>query len=207
MPNIEKDSMIANLHHLQVAEDIAHSDQLMENFHSLSGGSRSRSRSRSNSRSFRKSNRRGRRNTTSRSNRLKHSNRSRHFVGGGRTWNVPIANPSAPFEMPGPSHNNGWNTGAACAGSHCGVPVTPSVNNMIHNNLQGDFTLQVPGSTTQYMVGSGEQLPGVQLYGGTESNPGPFNFNCVSGGGKMHNNHNSHRANLSRRARYLRNRR
>lgn len=201
MPNIEKDSMITNLPHLQVAEDIAHSDQLMENFHSLNGGS---SR-------FRKSNRRGRRNTTSRSNRLKRSHR---FVGGGRTWNVPVANPSSPFEMPGPSHNNGWTTGAACVGSHCGVPVTPTISNMIHNNLRGDFTLQAPGSTTQYMVGSGEQLPGVQVYGGTQSNPGPFNFNCVSGGSNIsklrknrNSNHNIHRANLSRRARYLRNRR
>jgi hypothetical protein len=188
------------LPHLQVAEEIAQSERLMENFHSLNGGSSI----------FRKSNRRGRRNTTSRSNRLK---RSRKFVGGGRTWNVPVANPNAPFEMPGPSHNNGWTTGPACVGSHCGVAVTPTVTNMIHNNLHGDFTLQAPGSTTQYMVGSGEQLPGVQMYGGTESNPGPFNFNCVSGGGsnKMKNNrvnnHNIHRANLSRRARYLRNRR
>jgi hypothetical protein len=185
------------LPHLQVAEE------LMEQFHSLSGGSNR----------FRKSNRRGRRNTTSRSNRLKRSHRSRHFVGGGRTWNVPVANPSVPFEMPGPSYNNGWTTGAACVGSHCGVPVTPTVSNMIHNNLRGDFTLQSPGSTTQYMVGSGEQLPGVQMYGGTESNPGPFNFNCVSGGSSNKlknnrtNNHNIHRANLSRRARYLRNRR
>lgn len=186
------------LPHLQVAEE------LMEQFHSLSGGGNNR---------FRKSNRRGRRNTISRSNRLKRSHRSRHFVGGGRTWNVPVANPSVPFEMPGPSHNNGWTTGAACVGSHCGVAVTPTVSNMIHNNLRGDFTLQAPGSTTQYMVGSGEQLPGVQMYGGTESNPGPFNFNCVSGGGSNNlknnrtNNHNIHRANLSRRARYLRNRR
>jgi hypothetical protein len=195
------------LPHTQVAEELAQSDKSMENFYSLSGGGSGSSR-------FRKSNRRGRRNTTSRSNRRKRSHRSRHYVGGGRTWNVPVANPSAPFEMPGPSHNNGWTTGAACVGSHCGVPVTPTVSNMIHNNLRGDFTLQAPGSTTQYMVGTGEQLPGVQLYGGTESNPGPFNFNCVSGGGRNNklknnrtNNHNMHRANLSRRARYLRNRR
>ena len=192
-----------NLPHLQVAEEFNNSSKLMENFHSLSGGS---SRG-SSSRKFRKSNRRGRRNTTSRSNRL---SRSHRFVGGGRTWNVPVANPSAPFEMPGPSHNNGWNTGAACVGSHCGVPVTPTVANMIHHNLGGDYTLQAPGATTQYMVGSGEQLPGVQLYGGTESNPGPFNFNCVSGGNnsqKIRSNHNVRRATLSRRARYLRNRR
>jgi hypothetical protein len=190
------------LPHLKVAEEF------MEQFNSLSGGSSS---SRRNSKNFRKSNRRGRRNTTSRSNRLRRSTR---LVGGGRTWNVPVANPGAPFEMPGPSHNNGWTTGAACVGSHCGVAVTPTVSNMIHNNLRGDFTLQAPGSTTQYMVGTGEQLPGVQLYGGTESNPGPFNFNCVSGGGSnntLNNNrkryNRTQRANLSRRARYLRNRR
>jgi hypothetical protein len=182
------------LPHLQVAEDIANSEKLMENFHSLKGGS---------SKKFRKSNRRARRNTISRSNRMK------RFVGGGRTWNVPVANPSAPFVMPGPSHNNGWNTGAACVGSHCGVPITPTVENMIHNNLLGDYTLQAPGSTTQYIVGSGEQLPGIQVYGGTESNSGPFNFNCISGGGsnKLRKNHSKRRANLSRRARYLRNRR
>jgi hypothetical protein len=117
--------------------------------------------------------------------------------------------------MPGPSHNNGWTTGAACVGAHCGVAVTPTVGNMINQNLRGEFTLQAPGSTTQYMTGSGEQLPGIQLYGGTESNPGPFNFNCVSGGNRNNrnnrnnkqSNHNINRANLSRRTRYLRNRR
>lgn len=103
--------------------------------------------------------------------------------GGGRTFDVPM--PTQPFEMPGPTYNNAWYTGAPCDGPHCGYPITPFVSEYINKGLTIGNN-HPPGATTQYPVidrpgnSLGEVLPGVSLYDGTDLNPGPFNIRCVS---------------------------
>ena len=158
-------------------------------------------RRRSNRRSSRKQNsrRQNRSRRGSRKSRRQQNNR-RNQRGGGRTFDVPM--PSDPFKMPGPTFNNAWYTGEACNGPHCGVAVTPFVTEYIHNNLTNG-NVPPPGATTQYPVidrlgnSLGEDFPGIQPYTGTEMNPGPFNFNCVSGGARRQRR-NSRKQNRSR---------
>jgi len=117
------------------------------------------------------------------SRRRSRKQRRRSMRGGGRTFDVPL--PSTPFQMPGPTPNNAWYSGAPCMGVHCGVPITPTVTEYIHNALDSS----TPGANVQYPLidrlgnSPGENFPGIQPYQGTELNSGPFAFNCVSGGG------------------------
>lgn len=120
----------------------------------------------------------------------KSSNSKRNKRGGGRTLNVPT--PSTPFKMPGPSPNNAWYVGEPCVGAHCGVAMTPTVNNL-HNSPEGLGSTAHPGSNHQYPVidrlgnSPNETLTGLQAYQGTAQNPGPFNTQCVGGGKRKKN--------------------
>ena len=53
--------------------------------------------------------------------------------GSGRTINVPKTSP--PNTVPGPSFNGAVTIGEACNGPWCSIPVTPTVSNMVNNNL------------------------------------------------------------------------
>jgi len=173
-------SQLATRRLQEQASEMNSVNNLVNGRSSLNGGARRQQKKRSQRRS-RKQQQKKRSQRQSRSQRRL----GRQQRGGGRTFDVPM--PSDPFQMPGPTFNNAWYTGEACNGPHCGVPVTPFVSEYIHNNLPADTA---PGATTQYPVidrlgnSLGENFPGIQPYEGTELNPGPFNFNCVSGGGR-----------------------
>lgn len=101
--------------------------------------------------------------------------------GGGRTLNIPKSLP--PNKLPGPSYNGAVTIGEACQGGHCSIPVTPTVENLIHNNLQS--ANPPPGATLNYpgtnRLGNNQiNMPGIHTYSGTENNPGPFNIQCSS---------------------------
>lgn len=118
----------------------------------------------------------------SRRNQKKHRSLRRMLMrGGGRTFDIPL--PTNPYQMPGPTYNNAWYTGAPCVGNHCGVAITPTVS-----EYAIALNSETPGASTQFPTidrlgnSPGEVLAGVQPYQGTELNYGPFAFNCVGGG-------------------------
>jgi hypothetical protein len=108
--------------------------------------------------------------------------------GGNRTFNVPIHGDV--FKMPGPAPNNAWYVGEPCAGNHCGVPVTPTVSSYMGQSLPMGNEV-VPGSDNQFSMlerlgnNPAELLPGNTSYNGTDSNPGPFQINCLTGGSRV----------------------
>jgi hypothetical protein len=102
-----------------------------------------------------------------------------HQSGGGRTLNIPKYLPTN--KIPGPSYNGAVTIGEVCQGVHCSIPVTPTSENLIHNNLQS--ANPPPGATLNYpgtnRFGNNQiNMPGVHTYSGTENNPGPFNIHC-----------------------------
>ena len=103
-------------------------------------------------------------------------------TGGGRTLNIPKTLP--PNEVPGPSYNGAVTIGEPCQGGHCSIHVTPTVNNLINNNLKS--ANPPPGATINYpgtnRLGNNHiEMSGIQSYSGTENNPGPFNIQCGAG--------------------------
>ena len=108
--------------------------------------------------------------------------------GGNRTFDVPVHGDV--FEMPGPAPNNAWYVGEACVGNHCGISITPSVSTYMSEALAIGNDV-VPGSANQYSMlerlgnNPSEFLPGNTQYTGTDSNPGPFQINCLSGGSRV----------------------
>ena len=61
-------------------------------------------------------------------------------------------------------------------------PVTPTVSNMVNNNLNSsnpppEATVQYPG--TDRLGNNSMLMPGVNQYTGTQLNPGPFNIQCT----------------------------
>lgn len=105
---------------------------------------------------------------------------NRRFIGGGRTLDIPLPDGN----IPGPSYNSAITIGEACAGSHCAIPVTPSVDNMM-NNLNSS----VPGANLNYpgtmrMGNNAFSMPGISPYTGTELNSGPFSMLTQAGGAR-----------------------
>ena len=103
-------------------------------------------------------------------------------TGGGRTLNIPKTLPVN--QVPGPSYNGAVTIGEACIGAHCSIPVTPQVSNMINNNLRS--ANPPPGAIINYpgtvrLGNNSFNMPGVQDYVGTETNPGPFEIQCGAG--------------------------
>lgn len=100
--------------------------------------------------------------------------------GSGRTLNVPKTLP--PNTVPGPSFNGAVTVGEACVGSHCSIPVTPLVSNMVNVNLNS--ANPPPGANVHYpgtdrLGNSGLQMPGIKSYVGTKLNHGPHNIQCA----------------------------
>lgn len=108
--------------------------------------------------------------------------------GGNRSFNVPIHGDV--FQMPNATPNNAWYIGEPCVGNHCGVAITPSVSTYMNQSLSLGNDV-VPGSNNQYSMlerlgnNPAELLPGNTQYLGTDSNPGPFQINCLSGGNRV----------------------
>ena len=107
------------------------------------------------------------------------SGKTSDTTGGGRTLNIPKTLP--PNKVPGPSYNGAVTIGDACQGGHCAIPVTPTVENLIHHNLNS--ANPPPGATVNYpgtdRLGNNQiSMPDIYAYTGTENNPGPFNIQC-----------------------------
>jgi hypothetical protein len=84
----------------------------------------------------------------------------------------------------GKTTNGGLNSGESCSGTHCSIPIEPTTDNLIHNNLLSanpppNANVHYPGSPR---IGNSNMLmPGITGYQGTRINPGPFN---LKGAGK-----------------------
>lgn len=108
--------------------------------------------------------------------------------GGGRTLNIP-KNPIS-NKIPDASFNGAVTSGAPCVGAHCSIPVKPSVNNMIHNNLSNGNNIppyanvNYPGN---YRLGNNwYKMTGIDNYIGSEMNPGPFQMDTIQSGGGLY---------------------
>ncbi len=145
----------------------------------------------------------------SKSNKKNKSNKRKlDQKGAGRTFNVPFPKSDGQTFIPeSPTYNNAVYIGEPCVGNHCGVAVYPSVANIINTNLGYGNSEMPPGANMQYPVidrlgnSPNEVLPGVQQYTGTDTNPGPFDIRCVSGGKrKIRRNNNNNKRSKSNRS-------
>ena len=70
--------------------------------------------------------------------------------------------------------NGGLNSGELCQGSHCAIPINPTSDNYIHNNLHS--ANPPPGADKHYpslsrLGNSFSSQPGISKYYGTNINP------------------------------------
>lgn len=127
---------------------------------------------------------------------IRSKSKKRHR-GGGRTFNVPFPDNGRTFIPKSATYNNAMYVGEPCLGNHCGIPVVPSVANLINKNLAYGNSEIPPQASTQYPVidrlgnSPNEYLPGVTNYVGTYINPGPFDIRCVRGGSRRRYQHRS----------------
>ena len=98
----------------------------------------------------------------------------------GRTLNVPKVLP--PGVVPNASYNGGVTIGEECDGPHCSIPVVPTSQYYIAQNLKS--ANPPPNATTHFpsthRLGNNSDVnPYISNYQGTKLNYGPFNISVV----------------------------
>ena len=88
---------------------------------------------------------------------------SNNINGYGRTLNVPKVLPAG--VVPGPSYNGAVTIGEPCEGPHCAIPVKPTTNNYISQNLK-NITYQTPAYKIFEAINSYSENSEVRYVGG-----------------------------------------